>query len=93
MVSEEEAQRATLEALGWIASDEARIGAFLAATGAAPETLRESAREPGFMASVWDYIMLSDETVLEFCEASGRAPESIAQIRAALPGGDTPHWT
>jgi len=45
------------------------------------------------MGFIWDFLMMSDENVLGFCEASGRDPNTISEIRAALPGGDVPHWT
>jgi len=92
-MTQDEAEIATLEALGWIAQDDARISALLGATGADPASLRLRAKEPEFMGFIWDFLMMSDENVLGFCEASGRDPNTISEIRAALPGGDVPHWT
>ena len=38
--------------LGWLAEDGDRILPFLAASGLAPETIRDSARDPGFLGGV-----------------------------------------
>lgn len=92
-MTQNEAEKATLEALAWIAADTERVSALMAATGADPAGLRERAKEPEFMSFVWDFLMMSDENILAYCEATGRAPDSIVEIRAALPGGDLPHWT
>lgn len=92
-MTRDEAEKATLEALAWIAADQDRTSALLQATGADPTNLRESVKQPEFMSFIWDFLMMSDENILGYCEATGRQPESIANIRAALPGGDDPHWT
>lgn len=89
----EDAETATLEALAWIAAEPERISALMAATGADAAALRERSKEPEFMAFVWDFMLMSDENILEFCAATDRDPNEIALIKAALPGGDDPHWT
>lgn len=72
------AERIALAVLGWIAGDEDRFFPFLALTGLSPESLRESASEPGFLAGVLDYVM-SDEAVLIACAAAlDLSPERIA---------------
>ena len=92
-MTRDEAEAATLEALSWIASDNERIAALMEATGADAQSIRARAQEPEFMGFIWDFMMLSDDNILGFCEESGRDPAEIPSIRAALPGGDIPHWT
>ena len=79
--------------LGWLAGDEAKIGAFLAQSGTAPTDLRGRVGDAEFLASVVDFILSDDETVLAAAEACGLRPEDVLTIRALLPGGDAPHWT
>jgi hypothetical protein len=93
MLAAEEAERVALAALAWLADDPARIGAFLAATGASAEELRGAAGRPEFLGFVLDHLLADEGALLAFAAASGMAPDRPARARAALPGGDAPHWT
>ncbi|MDU1691848.1 MAG: DUF3572 domain-containing protein, partial [Bradyrhizobium sp.] len=48
----EVAEIVAVQALSFLAGDPERIGRFLAETGIGPETLRSSAADPNFLASV-----------------------------------------
>lgn len=75
---DESSERLALEVLLWIVADEDRLLPFLGATGLSPDTLRESARDPAFLAGVLDHVM-GDENVLIACAGSlGVRPERIA---------------
>ncbi|WP_375462565.1 DUF3572 domain-containing protein [uncultured Methylobacterium sp.] len=67
-----------LDVLGWLVAEGDRLYPFLNATGLTPATLRETMREPAFLAGVLDHVM-GDEAVLVAC-ARGLdvAPERIA---------------
>lgn len=80
-------------ALGWLAADPRRIGAFLDATGLAPGDLRALAGTAGFQAAVLDHLLGDERMLLAFCADTGVPPEAPGRARAALPGGDLPHWT
>jgi hypothetical protein len=74
------------QALLFLAGDPERLGAFLATTGLDPRSIREAAREPGFLAGVLDHILGDERLLLNFAGESGVAPERIAEARRALGG-------
>ena len=85
----EVAEIVAIQALSFIAGDSARLGQFLAETGIGPDTLRKSASDPKFLASVLDFVMRDDATVKAFANVSQLHPTNIAAARQVL--GD-PHW-
>ena len=89
---QDEAEIVALRALSWLAEAEL-LDAFAAETGADPGALRAAAGDPAFLGAVLDFVMGRDEWVTGAAAAQGMAPEAVARARAALPGGDLPHWT
>lgn len=89
----ETAEVTALKALGWIVADEELSGAFLGASGAAPDELRARAADPEFLGFVLDFLLADEAALLAFCAASGENPETPMRARAALPGGELPNWT
>jgi hypothetical protein len=87
------AETVALQALGWLVADEDLLPVFLGATGSGEEDLRRRAADPEFLASVLDFVTMDDAWIAGFCGAVGLPPEAPMQARAALPGGDLPHWT
>lgn len=87
------AQTIALQALGWIAGNDDLFPAFLTATGASLTELRSRADDPVFLAAVLDFLLQEDPWVLDFCRENGLPPQDLQTARAALPGGDLPHWT
>ncbi len=85
----EVAEIVAVQALTFLAGDPQRLGAFLAESGIGPETLRNAAADPHFLASVLDFVMRDDLTVKAFAKASELHPTNIAAAREVL--GD-PHW-
>ena len=83
------AEIVAIQALSFVASDPERLGAFLAETGIGPDTLRKSAADPRFLASVLDFVLRDDTTVEAFAKASELHPTNIAAAREVL--GD-PKW-
>ena len=81
-----------LDALGWMAEADL-LDRFQSVTGSDRDSILAGAREPEFLGAVLDFVMLDDEWVTGFCGARGYSTESFAAARAALPGGDLPHWT
>lgn len=82
-----------IQALGWIAADDELSGAFLGASGAAADELRERAADPEFLGFVLDFLLADEDALLAFCEATETPPDAPMRARAALPGGDLPNWT
>ena len=85
----EAAEIVAIQALGFVAGDAERLGAFLAESGIGPDTLRKSAADPRFLASVLDFVLRDDATVKAFAKASELHPTNIAAAREML--GD-PKW-
>jgi hypothetical protein len=87
------AETVALRALGWLVAAPERAGALLAASGLAPGELARRAGDPAFLGFVLDHLLGEEALVRAFCAAEGFAPDLPARARAALPGGDAPHWT
>ena len=85
----EAAEIVAIQALSFVASDSERLGLFLAETGIGPDTLRKSATEPKFLASVLDFVLRDDATVKAFAKASDLHPTNVMAARQVL--GD-PDW-
>lgn len=83
------AEIVAVQALGFIAGDPERLGLFLAESGIGPETLRNAAADPQFLASVLDFVLRDDATVKAFANVSQLHPTNIAAAREVL--GD-PRW-
>ena len=79
-------------ALAWIAEAEL-LDPFAAQTGADLAQLRAAAADPAFLGAVLDFVLSRDDWVLAAAAAQDVPPEALLQARAALPGGDLPHWT
>jgi hypothetical protein len=75
-----------IDALGFLAEDVERLGRFLALTGIAPETLRDAARAPGFLAAVLDHLAQDEALVLAFAANRQVAPERVLAARDRLAG-------
>ncbi len=87
------AEVVAIQALTWIAQDEAIFSDFLNTTGAAPDGIAAAAAQPEFLASVLDFLLLEDRWIIAFCEAGGLPFDAPMRARAALPGGQTENWT
>lgn len=87
------AERLALDALGWMAGQPEVLGALLAASGAGPADLRTMAREPEFLGFVLEHLLADEAALLAFAAEAGIDPTLPARARAALPGGEQPHWT
>ena len=85
----EVAEIVAIQALSFIAGDPERLGMFLAESGIGPETLRNAAADPRFLASVLDFVMRDDATVKAFATVSQLHPTNIAAAHQAL---NDPDW-
>ena len=87
----EVAEIVAVQALSFIAGDPERLGLFLAESGIGPETLRTSAADPNFLASVLDFVLRDDATVKAFANVSQLHPTNIAAAHQALNDPDWEH--
>jgi hypothetical protein len=85
----EVAEIVAIQALSFVAGDPERLGAFLAESGIGPDTLRNAAADPHFLASVLDFVMRDDATVKAFASASQLHPTNITAAHQAL---NDPKW-
>lgn len=89
----EQAETLGLQALGWLVGQEDLAEAFLGATGVSGDELKTRAGDPEFLGFVLDFLLGDEQALLSFCEAADMSPDRPMRARAALPGGDLPHWT
>lgn len=89
----DQAETLALQALGWLAGQEDLSGAFLGASGLSADDLKSRASDPEFLGFVLDFLLGDEAALLAFCEAADVTPDRPMRARAALPGGDLPHWT
>ena len=85
----EVAEIVAIQALAFVAGDADGLGSFLAESGIGPETLRDAAANPQFLAHVLDFVMRDDATVKAFAAASNLHPTNIAAAHQAL---NDPKW-
>ncbi|GAB6841641.1 hypothetical protein HNR00_000868 [Methylorubrum rhodinum] len=71
-------ERLAVEVLGWLADDDERLTRFVVESGLDPGTLRESARDPGFLAAVLDHVMGDEPRLLACARTLDVKPERIA---------------
>jgi len=93
MHGQEAAEAIALRALVWTLGDDDRRAAFMAATGAQPADLASGALDPVFLGAVLDFLLSDEPRVVAFCKDENLAFDAPMRARAALPGGDVPHWT
>lgn len=76
-----------LEALAFIAADEAEIGRFLQLSGLSVNDLRRTAGTTETLVSVMEYVMGHERTAKAFAEEQGYRPDELSRALFALGGG------
>jgi len=89
----EAAEALALDVLGWMAGEKDLLALFMDATGTNAGDLRSRAGDAEFLAAVLEFVMSEDAWARRFTQARTLTPEALQAARAALPGGDQPHWT
>jgi Protein of unknown function (DUF3572) len=82
----EDAELLAIEALGFLAGDDERLGRFLAVTGIGPETLRAAAAQKSFLAQVLGYLMQDESLLLAFSADQSILPDRVAASHRRLSG-------
>ncbi|WVX48415.1 hypothetical protein ROLI_014950 [Roseobacter fucihabitans] len=93
MTTRESAEVLALQVLGWLAGNEDLLPVFLGASGASENDVRMGARDPVFLGSVLDFILMDDAWVMQACDALHVPYEALSRARQALPGGEQVNWT
>ncbi|SHM04520.1 Protein of unknown function [Roseibium suaedae] len=82
----DKAQEIATDALIYLTREPELTGRFLAVSGIGPESIREAAQEPGFLAGVLEFFMGDEALLLSYCENAGLRPTMMAAARFALAG-------
>jgi hypothetical protein len=93
-MTSELAQTMALQALAWLIAEDDLRDAFLSASGASQEDLRNGVSSPVFLGSLLDFICMDDAWVTRFCDENGISNYMYPMMaRQALPGGEQVNWT
>ncbi|MBT8426222.1 MAG: DUF3572 domain-containing protein [Silicimonas sp.] len=92
-LSKDSAELLAIEALSWLVGNDELLPVFLGATGASQDDLRVCAKDPEFLASVMDFLLMDDAWIAEFCQSADYKMDFPMRARAALPGGAEVNWT
>lgn len=87
------AEALATDALIWLSGQPEDLARFLALSGTGPADIRAGAAAPEFLGAVLDHLLTEDRLVIAFADSAGIDPMGVQAARAALPGGDQPHWT
>jgi hypothetical protein len=82
--SQQAAEMLAVQALAFIAEDEGRLSSFVAATGIAPQSIRDAAREPNFLAGLLEHILTDENLLIAFAATAGIDPAEVARAHQAL---------
>src|SRR5438552_3280056 len=80
------AENLAIQALGFMAGDPERLGAFLATTGIGPEMIRQAAADPSFLSGVLDHVAGDEALLMAVADHARVAPRDIEHAQAVLSG-------
>lgn len=89
-MSLEQAETLALEALGWLAADEAAIGRFLDLSGMGAADLKAVASSRDTATAVVDFLLGDEELLLRFCAETGTPAEALHRAQHLLGGAIGP---
>ena len=92
-LSQEAASTIALKALAWLVGNDELMPVFMGATGASADDLRGQAADPGFQASVLEFLTMDDSWVVSFCDTIGEDYMTPMMALNALRGEAGRHWT
>lgn len=92
-LSQDSAELLAIEALSWLVGHDELLPVFLGATGVSEADLRARARDPEFLASVLDFLLMDDTWIADFCQSANYDTDFPIRARATLPGGAEVNWT
>ena len=80
------AESLAINALVFLSQDDNRFQRYVTITGLDSGTIREAAKDAGFLVSVLEYVMQDESLLLQFCEIGGHDPAIISSGHAVLSG-------
>ena len=87
------AEIVALKALAWLAAQDDFMERFCATSGLSPADLMSEASNSETLGGLLDFMLGDEEILRSFCTDEDIYPDTPLLARAALPGGNTPHWT
>jgi Protein of unknown function (DUF3572) len=82
--SRQAAESLAIQTLAFIAEEPERLGMFIAATGIAPDQIRDAARAPDFLAGVLEHMLGDENLLVAFADGAGIDPAEIARAHRVL---------
>jgi Protein of unknown function (DUF3572) len=82
--SRETAEILAVQALAFIAEEPERLGLFIAASGIAPDQIRDAARALDFLAGVLEHMLGDENLLVAFANSAGIDPAEIARAHGVL---------
>ncbi|MBM6594198.1 DUF3572 domain-containing protein [Microvirga pudoricolor] len=83
-ITPDQAQTVALQVFTALSSHGGRLARFMNISGLTPETIRDAAQEPGFLAGILDYVASDEALLLELSKEMDTKPEQIMEARATL---------
>lgn len=74
---EPEASSLAIQALGFLAEDDDRLGDFLSLSGLTIDGLRAAAAQPAFLVAVLEHILQDEGMVIAFAASAGVDPACV----------------
>lgn len=78
------AEMLAVSALAFLASDPERLGQFLAQSGMGPGDMRAAAKDPQFLAGVFEHVMGDEQLLVAFAKHLDIDPGEVARAGAAM---------
>ena len=78
------AQNVALAAFNRLIAEPERLAGFLSVTGLRPDTIRQAADSPGFLAAILDYVSADEGLIVAIAQELEMNPAEIAAARARL---------
>jgi Protein of unknown function (DUF3572) len=78
------AETLAIQALAFIAEEPERLGVFIAATGIAPDRIRDAACGPDFLAGILEHMLGDENLLVAFADDAGIDPAEIARAHNVL---------
>jgi uncharacterized protein DUF3572 len=83
-MSQNDAVAMAIEVTGALAASQGALEGFLLDSGLTPDTVRQAAASPGFLASVLDYVASDEALLIDIAARIGIHPARIAEAQAIL---------
>lgn len=82
--AQEAAEAVAITVFAQLANEPEELQRFLALSGIEPETVRDAARQPGFLVGVLDYVLGGEKTLAGIEVATGLSAQTIGDARQRL---------